>query len=93
MGLELSTQHIQYYIIQRPSTALTVTLTGHALMATLLEYIASERSAALKRKMFGVSDGGELGHLSAVWKISSWLMVFLDYFKIGCMYWSKSFFI
>ena len=66
MGLELSTRHIQYYIIQRPSTALTVTLTGHALMATLLEYIASERSAALKRKMFGVSDGGELGHFNTI---------------------------
>jgi len=36
-------------------------------MATLLEYIASEMSAALKRKMFGVSDGGELGHLNAKW--------------------------
>ena len=66
MGLELSTRHIQYYIIQRPSTTLTITLTGHTLMATLLEYIASERSAALKRKMFGVSDGGELGHFGKI---------------------------
>ena len=64
MRLELSTGQIQHYIIQPPSTTLTITLTRHALIATLLEYIASERSAALKRKMFGVSDGGELGHFA-----------------------------
>ena len=67
MRLELSTGQIQHYIIQPPSTTLTITLTRHALMATLLEYTASERSAALKRKMFGVSDGGELGHLHTSW--------------------------
>ena len=57
MRLKLSTLHLQHYIIQPPSTTLTITLTRHALIATLLEYIASERSAALKMKMFGVSDG------------------------------------
>ena len=64
LRLELLTRHLQHYIIQPPSTTLTITLTRHAPIATLLEYIASKRSAALKRKMFGVSDGGELGHLT-----------------------------
>ena len=43
---------------------ITTRLTRHTVIATLMEYIVSERSAALKRKMFGMSDGGELGHLS-----------------------------
>ena len=66
LRLELLTRHLQHYIIQPPSTTQTITLTRHALIATLLEYIASERSAALKRKMFGVSDGGELGHFRTI---------------------------
>ena len=62
MRLELSTRDLQHYIIQPPYTTLTITLTRHAYIATLLGHIASEMSAALKRKMFGVSDGRELGH-------------------------------
>ena len=64
MRLKLSTIHLQHCIMQPPSTTLTITLTRHALIATLLEYIALERSTALKRKMFGMLDGRELGHLS-----------------------------
>ena len=63
MRLELSSRRLQHYIIQPPCTTLTTTLTRHLFVATLLEYIASEMSAALKRKMFGMSEGGELGHL------------------------------
>jgi hypothetical protein len=58
--LELSTRDLQHCIIPPPYTALIITLTSHAFIAALLEHIASEMSAALKRKMFGVSDGGEL---------------------------------
>ena len=43
---------------------ITTRLTRHTVIATLMEYIVSERSAALKRKMFGMSDGGDLGQLS-----------------------------
>ena len=42
---------------------ITTRLTRHTVIATLMEYIVSERSAALKRKMFGMSDGGDLGQI------------------------------
>jgi len=61
-GWDFNSWHITY-IIQTLSTTIT-RLTRHTVIATLIEYIASERSTALKRKMFGVSDWGELGHLS-----------------------------
>ena len=57
-----SNSHHNIYIIHSTPTPLTTEPTRHAISATLIKYVASERSAALKRKMFGVSDGGELGH-------------------------------
>ena len=55
---DLNSRH-NIYITRSTPTLFT---TRHTVSATLIKYVASERSAALKRKMFGMSDGGELGH-------------------------------
>ena len=36
---------------------------GHRLLAKLTGYITSETYAGLKRKVFGMLDGGDLGQL------------------------------
>jgi hypothetical protein len=41
--------------------ALTIELTRHTILLTLTGYITSETDAGLKRNMFGMSDGGDLG--------------------------------
>jgi hypothetical protein len=52
------------YIIYLTARTLTTKLTGQVMMATLTVYNTSERRKELKRKMFGMSDGGDLGQLS-----------------------------
>jgi hypothetical protein len=56
-----NTQPTTYIIYLFPMT-LTTELTGHVIMATLTVYNTSERHTELKRKMFGMLDGG-LGQL------------------------------
>jgi hypothetical protein len=52
------------YVIYLTAMTLTTELTGQVMMAILTVYNTSERHTELKRKMFGMSDRGDLGQLA-----------------------------
>jgi hypothetical protein len=51
------------YIIKLISVLLTTELSSHIFLTTSLEYGTLARHGGLKRKMFGVSGGGDVGQL------------------------------